>query len=164
MSNNKKLNFEFYQKNDQSLYSVLTQDIRVMHYITEKAETEAEVIENFKKILHYNATHNDGTGYYKIFDQKTYIGFGKLSWDQENKIEIGYMLLPEQWGKGYATLVIAHFLEQIKCSKNLAQFTVYAIIDPKNGASKHLLEKHDFISVWQGIEDGLPSEHLVWQS
>lgn len=73
------------------------------------------------------------------------------------------MLLPEQWGKGYATLVITHFLDQITGSKTLSQFTVYAIIDPKNGASKHLLEKHDFVSVWQGVEDGLPSEHLVWQ-
>ncbi|MBM7688862.1 GNAT family N-acetyltransferase [Enterococcus ureilyticus] len=163
MSNNKKLTFEFYQKNDQILYSILTQDIRVMRYITEKAESETEVVDNFKKILHYNATHNDQTGYYKIFDQETYIGFGKLSWDDEDKIEIGYMILPEKWGKGYATLVIAHFLDWIKRSRSLSQFTVYAIIDPKNSASKHLLEKHAFVSVWQGIEDGLPSEHLIWQ-
>ncbi|WP_430602126.1 hypothetical protein IGJ02_002387 [Enterococcus sp. DIV0724b] len=163
MTNHKDLTFDFYQENDQQLYSLLTKDIRVMRYITEKAEPENEAIENFKKILAYNKAHNDQTGYYKIFDQETYIGFGKLSWDEENKIEIGYMLLPEHWGKGYATQVIAILLDFIEQSKTLSAATIYAIIDPKNGASKHLLEKYHFVSVWQGIEDGLPSEHLVWQ-
>ncbi|OJG92844.1 hypothetical protein RV15_GL002789 [Enterococcus silesiacus] len=134
-----------------------------MRYITEKAESEVEAAENFEKILAYNTTHTDQTGYYKIFDQDTYIGFGKLSWDEENKIEIGYMLLPEQWGQGYATQIIARLLNLIKQSERLSQATTYAIIDPKNGASKHLLEKNHFVSVWQGIEAGLLSEHLIWQ-
>lgn len=163
MLHTKPLTFDFYQENDQQLYSILTQDIRVMRYITEKAEPENEVIENFKKILAYNASHNDQTGYYKIFDQDIYIGFGKLSWDEESKIEIGYMILPEHWGKGYATKIIAHLLNLVRQSEPLSQTTLYAIIDPKNGASKHLLEKNHFVSVWQGIEEGLPSEHLVWQ-
>lgn len=159
----KNLTLEFYNKNDQELYSILTKDFRVMHYITEKAESENEAIANFKKILVYNQSHNDQTGYYKLFDQDTYIGFGKLSWDEEHKIEIGYMLLPDHWGKGYATKVIATLLNMVEQSERLSQSTVYAIIDPKNGASKHLLEKNHFISVWQGIEEGLPSEHLIWQ-
>lgn len=163
MFSNNRLTFDFYQKNDQQLYSVLTKDIRVMRYITEKAEPEIEVVENFKKILAYNAVHDDQTGYYKFFDQEIYIGFGKLSWDEKNEIEIGYMLLPEHWGKGYATQIIAILLDLIQQSKALHDTTVYAIIDPKNGASKHLLEKYQFVSVWQGFEDGLPSEHLVWQ-
>ena len=163
MSTHKKLNVELYQKNDQQLYSILTQDIRVMRYITEKAEPENEAIENFKKILAYNASHHDQTGYYKIFDQATYIGFGKLSWDGGSKIEIGYMILPEHWGKGYATKIITHLLNLVRQSEQLSQATIYAIIDPKNGASKHLLEKNHFVSVWQGVEEGLPSEHLIWQ-
>lgn len=162
MSNRKNITLDFYQKNDQKLYSILTKDIRVMRYITEKAEPESETVESFKKILAYNATHTDQTGYYKIFDQDTYIGFGKLSWDEENKLEIGYMLLPEYWGQGYANQTIAALLSLIKQSEILSQVTVYAIIDPKNGASKHLLEKYHFVSVWQGMEEGLPSEHLVW--
>ncbi|EOL47106.1 GNAT family N-acetyltransferase [Enterococcus caccae] len=164
MINTKHLTVDFYQKEDQQLYSILTQDIRVMRYITEKAEPEIEAIDNFKKILTYNSSHSDQTGYYKIFDQGTYIGFGKLSWEDENKIEIGYMLLPEYWGQGYATQIIGHLLNLIKQSEQLSRATVYAIIDPNNGASKHLLEKHHFVSVWQGVEEGLPSEHLVWKS
>ncbi|MEI5991455.1 GNAT family N-acetyltransferase [Enterococcus crotali] len=161
---NKNLTFEFYQKNDQQLYSMLTKDIRVMRYITEKAESEVEATKNFEKILAYNMTHTDQTGYYKIFDEETYIGFGKLSWDDKNKIELGYMLLPEHWGQGHASQLISALLDRVTQSETLSQATVYAIIDPKNGASKHLLEKNNFVSVWQGIEDGLPSEHLVWQS
>ncbi|OJG75594.1 hypothetical protein RV12_GL001397 [Enterococcus quebecensis] len=133
-----------------------------MRYITEKAETETEATENFKKILAYNASHNDQTGYYKIVDQETFIGFGKLSWDENHKIEIGYMVLPKHWGKGYATQIISTLLNLVKQSTVLSQHTVYAIIDPSNGASKHLLKKYHFTSVWQGIEDGLPSEHLIW--
>lgn len=163
MTHSKQLTFEFYQKDDQELYSVLTKDIRVMRYITEKAEPEQDVIENFKKILAYNQGHHDQTGYYKFFDKETYIGFGKLSWDEEHKIEIGYMLLPKHWGKEYATQVIATLLRMVEYSERLSESTVYAIIDPKNGASKHLLEKNHFVSIWQGIEEGLPSEHLIWQ-
>ncbi|MBO0441855.1 GNAT family N-acetyltransferase [Candidatus Enterococcus ikei] len=163
MSNHKNLTLTFYNKADFQLYYELTKDIRVMRYITEKEESETEAVENFKKILTYNSEYNDQTGYYKIFDQKTYIGFGKLSWDEEDKIEVGYMIAPEHWGKGYATQVIADLMNLIKQSKVLSRSTIYAIIDPNNGASKHLLEKYDFVSVWQGIEDGLPSEHLVWR-
>ena len=163
MSANRTLDFDFYQQEDQPLFSILTKDIRVMRYITEKAETDLEANDNFKKILLYNTTHQDQTGYYKFFDQETYIGFGKLSWDEEGKLEIGYMIVPDHWSKGYATLIIATLLDMVRQSESLNKATVYAIIDPSNGASKHLLEKHHFVSVWQGIEDGLPSEHLVWQ-
>ncbi|MGM0218167.1 GNAT family N-acetyltransferase [Enterococcus sp. AZ126] len=164
MSTSKNIMLEFYQEPDQELYSILTKDIRVMRYITERAESQREAAENFNKILAYNATYHDQTGYYKVFDQKNYIGFAKLSWDKDKKIEIGYMLLPEYWGQGYANQIIATLLDIIKHSKALSQAKVYAIIDPNNGASKHLLKKYHFVSVWQGIEDGLPSEHLVLQS
>lgn len=157
------LTFDFYNDTDFQLYSLLTTDIRVMRYITEIAETATEAEDNFKKILAYNNSHNDQTGYYKFYDNETYIGFGKLSWDDKKRIEIGYMLLPEHWQKGYATAITTQLLQVIKNSKLLSQQTVFAIIDPKNSASKQLLNKHHFVSVWQGIEDGLPSEHLIWQ-
>ncbi|MEI5994973.1 GNAT family N-acetyltransferase [Candidatus Enterococcus mansonii] len=163
MSYTKQLTFEFYQENDFQLYYELTKDSNVMHYITEKAETESEAVTNFKKILSYNTAHNDQTGYYKFFNQETYIGFGKLSWDEDNKIEIGYMLLPIHWGKGYANQLITILLNLIKQSEQLSESTIYAIIDPSNDASKHLLENHQFESVWQGVEEGLPSEHLHWR-
>lgn len=157
------LTFEFYNNNDFQLYSILTTDIRVMRYITEIAETSAEAEDNFKKILTYNNSHSDQTGYYKIFDNETYIGFGKLSWDEKNRIEIGYMLLPDHWQKGYATAIASQLLQIVKKSELLSKHTVFAIIDPKNSASKQLLNKNNFVSVWQGIEEGLPSEHLIWQ-
>ncbi|MFD1900316.1 GNAT family N-acetyltransferase [Enterococcus termitis] len=158
----KGITLRFYEKDDLMLYSQLTQDIRVMRYITEKAETDNETIEKFQKILDYNADHTDQTGYYKVYDQETYLGFAKLSWDTEEKIEIGYMLVPEVWGNGYGNQIIRTLLQKITQSDTLCQATVYAIIDPNNGASKHLLQKYQFESIWQGIEEGLPSEHLVW--
>ncbi|MBO0470906.1 GNAT family N-acetyltransferase [Enterococcus sp. DIV0242_7C1] len=159
----KDLTLSFYETSDLQLYKQLCQDIRVMRYITEKAETDNEAAENFQKILDYNAAHSDHTGYYKVYDRSTYIGFAKLSWDKEKKIEIGYMLLPEYWGMGYAHQIITDLLTKITHSDRLSKATVYAIIDPNNGASKHLLQKHHFDSVWLGIEEGLPSEHLIWK-
>ncbi|GGC87651.1 GNAT family N-acetyltransferase [Enterococcus wangshanyuanii] len=157
------ITLHFYATADYLLYAQLSQDIRVMRYITEKAETDTEAAENFQKILDYNTAHNDHTGYYKVYDQSTYLGFAKLSWDEKKRIEIGYMLLPEYWGRGYAHQIITALLSKITQSNKLSQAVVYAIIDPNNGASRHLLQKHHFEAVWLGIEEGLPSEHLIWK-
>lgn len=56
MSANKTLDFGFYQQEDQPLFSILTKDIRVMRYITEKAESDLEANDNFKRF--YSTTQH----------------------------------------------------------------------------------------------------------
>lgn len=164
MTNNTELSYLPYGSMDQSLYTQLVFDINVMRYITEKAETPSEAKENFEKIIHYNQNNHDITGYYKIMSEQTYIGFGKLSWTDKQEIEIGYMILPNYWGKGYASKFIKDQLHKIQTSPQLEKVPVLAIIDPNNLASKKILLKNGFTSVWKGIEEGLPSEHLYWRA
>ncbi|MHC5229615.1 GNAT family N-acetyltransferase [Enterococcus sp. LJL99] len=164
LNQNKKISFIPYCTEDQSLYNELVFDINVMRYITERAETPSEAKDNFEKIIHYNQINHDVTGYYKIMAGETYIGFGKLSWTDKKEIEIGYMILPNYWGNGYASKFVRDQLHKIQTSPQLEKVPVLAIIDPNNLASKKILLKNGFTSVWKGIEEGLPSEHLYWRA
>ena len=59
----------------------------------------------YNRILLSNAVHPN-FGYYKITEAKSgnFIGIAKLEIKEKNstKAELGYLILPESWGKGIA--------------------------------------------------------------
>ena len=59
-----------------------------------------------------------------------------------NKGEIGYIILEEFWGKGFASEAVSRIIkfgfEDLKLNK------IFALIDPSNTASKKVVEKHAF--------------------
>ena len=68
-------------------------------------------------------------------------GLNSLS-KEHKKAEIGFWLLPEYWGKGYATetskAVLEYAFNEMKLDK------VFAYADVENGASNHVLRKLGF--------------------
>lgn len=148
-----------YSTDDFDHYYKLVKEERVMYYITGRSETFAEATANYNQIIAYNHMHNDRTGYYQLYVETSYVGFGKLSWDDNHRLEIGYMILPAFWRQGYAKQCIQLLLELAQNS-SIKTNEIIANIDPENKVSKHLLTTFGFISVWKGIEAGLPSEHL----
>jgi RimJ/RimL family protein N-acetyltransferase len=58
---------------------------------------------------------------------------------QKNETEAGYMLMPAEWGKGYATEIarrlIAYGFDELGLKK------VFATVDVRNESSIHVLEK-----------------------
>jgi RimJ/RimL family protein N-acetyltransferase len=86
------------------------------------------------------------------------LGFAKLEIKKgnRNEAELGYMLLPEFWGKGFGDEIAKHLLEVAILDPDLKR--VYAITDPDNIASRKILLKNGFISEEVGKIDGLPSE------
>ncbi|MDV2887909.1 GNAT family N-acetyltransferase, partial [Alkalihalophilus pseudofirmus] len=79
----------------------------------------------------------------------------------ENKIEeaeIGYMILPKYWGKGYGSTIAKQLIESAK-QTNLN--ILKAIIDPKNIPSRKILIKQGFSSEKVCEIDGLPGEILA---
>jgi len=56
--------------------------------------------------------------------------------------EVGYMLDPEHWGKGFASEAFAAFIERRHA---LGSRELTADVDPRNQPSIRLLERHGFV-------------------
>ncbi|SFF27609.1 Protein N-acetyltransferase, RimJ/RimL family [Phytobacter palmae] len=142
-------------------YFKLVSNIDVMAMITECAVPCDEASHDFKLILDDNARYSD-LGYYRITDDQNgnFIGLAKLASvaDQPKTAELGYMLLPEYWGRGIASQVAGLLIE--KARRNPEISSLIAIIDPANLASKKILMNNHFITLEFRDFDGLPGEIL----
>jgi len=146
---------------DFDLYFQLVSKIEVMQMITERALSKDEALAEFSQILKKN-NHHPALGSYKILDVQTeyFIGFAKLELEQPdaNTAELGYMLLPEYWGKGIGSQVAKILIDHAKKQHQLND--LIAIIDPKNVASKKILINQGFYSKAFKDFDGLAGEIL----
>jgi [ribosomal protein S5]-alanine N-acetyltransferase len=71
----------------------------------------------------------------------------------ENQVEVGYMLLPEHWGKGLASEMVAHMI--LLCREKQLADEIIGIVDPENHASVSVLAKFGFTQYKTGEIDGL---------
>lgn len=154
------LNLRKFDSNDFNNYFKLISNESVMAMITERSIPLNEAQVKFQKILVRNKKFVE-FGSYKVYTSKTneFIGLGSLILDEEkfDEAELGYMLLPEHWGKGYGS-EIAEILIGIANKAKLKRLT--AIIDPKNLPSRKILVKKGFISETLCEIEGLPGEIL----
>lgn len=152
---------KFLSEEDFHHYFALVSDEKVMAMVTERAIPVEEARNNYKSLLNKNKAHKD-FGSFKVFERDTndFIGLGKLAINEEDlsEAEIGYLVLPEFWGKGYGSEIASLMLEKVEQSKTLNRIT--AIIDPNNAASKKILLNNGFISEKICEIDGLPGEIL----
>jgi len=149
-------------KSDFPQYYLLVGNEQVMAMITEKALSIQEAEKGFEKILNGNALHPD-FGFYKITDSISgnFLGVVKLEIEKQapKEAELGYMILPEHWGKGIGGKVSEMMLNKARLSDVLEKIT--AIIDPKNIASRKILINNGFHSLEFKDFDDLPGEILV---
>jgi len=140
-------------------FYALTGNEKVMAMITERALSKEEALKKFKHFLQNNKLHKS-FGSFKVFEvtSSKLLGFAKLEIKNENRneAELGYMLLPEFWGRGLGDEIAKHLLEVAISDLDLKR--VYAITDPDNIASRKILLKNGFVSEEVGKIDGLPSE------
>jgi Acetyltransferases, including N-acetylases of ribosomal proteins len=156
-----KLSFSKYEAQDfDSYYSIVKQD-EVMRYISGKGLTIGQAQAKFLSILQQGLAE-ESLGYFKVSKEDgVLIGDCKLVQYKLDPsiLEIGYILKPEYWGKGYGAMIGREMLalaDEVAPSKD-----IIGLIDPDNKASKKLLEKFGFITCFLGIEDDLPTEKLV---
>lgn len=71
------------------------------------------------------------------------------------RAEIGYALLPEHWGKGYASEAMAAILDY--GFEEFGLHSVLAEINPANEGSRRVLEKHGF------QEEGRLRQSCLWK-
>lgn len=156
-----EIKLEKFTQEDFADYFLLVSDIKVMEMITERAIEQEEAYADFKKMIENNRI-NVNFGNFKILDSKTdgFIGLAKLEMrDKDSKeVELGYMILPKHWGKGIAGKAGKLLIEIAKRQNQIGK--VFAIIDPKNLASRKILINNQFISKEFKDFDGLPGEIL----
>jgi ribosomal-protein-alanine N-acetyltransferase len=89
---------------------------------------------------------------------KELLGLAKLEIKEgkRNEAELGYLLRPEFWGRGFGNEIAQVLMEVAQSDPELTR--VFAITDPQNIASRKILLRNGFVSEELGEIDGLPSE------
>lgn len=154
-----RLKLEKFTENDFSYYFELVSNQQVMEMITERAIPLEEAQGDFEKLMETNRT-DEAFGNFKITNAETneFIGLGKLVVQNSGEAELGYMILPKYWGKGIAGNLAKQLIETAK--KHPSVHRLFAIIDPKNAASRKILITNGFTSKEFKEFDGLPGEIL----
>ncbi|ATZ67686.1 GNAT family N-acetyltransferase [Acinetobacter haemolyticus] len=156
-----EIKLEKFNIQDFDYYFQLVSNTEVMAMITERAIPRDEAEYDFQQLITNNQLY-ERFGNFKILDADTneFIGLAKLEIKEidADELELGYMLLPSYWGKGIARKVSQHLLEEAK-SQNLIN-KIFAIIDPKNIASRKILTSQGFIHKEFKDYDGLSGEIL----
>ncbi len=141
-----------FRAEDAPLYASLVFNDTVMTMNMGRVFTKEEADFFFDTIIGMNNT--DGiVGYYKVMHEGVFIGMFGISEHDDDSIEIEYMLLPEYWGKGYATQLIRTQINRImdRCPGK----KILAITDPHNIGSIKVLERNGFAKVMDFVnEDG----------
>jgi [ribosomal protein S5]-alanine N-acetyltransferase len=75
-------------------------------------------------------------------DQGSYVGLGKIVPFEDGFTEIGYALLPEFWGKGYASEITCRLITYARACGTVE--SLVALVAPENRASINVLTKQRF--------------------
>ncbi|CAM4219443.1 GNAT family N-acetyltransferase [Bacillus paramycoides] len=155
-----KLHFKKFEATDFNQYFQLVSNESVMAQITERAIPLEEAQNDYEKLLRRNQKHKL-FGSYKVYDSATneFIGLGHVTVNEDNlkEAELGYMILPEHWGKRYGSCIAR---ELIEIAKQTEVNVLKAIIDPNNIPSRKILINVGFTSDIVCEIDGLPGEIL----
>ncbi len=138
----KRLILREFVPEDLNEYAKLDSDPEVMKYISNgKTRTFQEIKGDLERIIKYNS-ENEGFGLWAAIekDSNKFIGWFCLKHlDKTAEIEVGYRLIREFWGKGFASegakaIVIYGF-------NKLGLKRIVAVADQGNKASIRVLEK-----------------------
>ncbi|MCW9132188.1 GNAT family N-acetyltransferase [Bacillus paramycoides] len=155
-----KIHFKKFEATDFNQYFQLVSNESVMAQITERAIPLEEAQNDYEKLLRRNQKHKL-FGSYKVYDSATneFIGLGHVTVNEDDlkEAELGYMLLPEHWGKRYGSCIAR---ELIEIAKQTEVNVLKAIIDPNNIPSRKILINVGFTSDIVCEIDGLPGEIL----
>ena len=154
-----KITLDKFTENDFQLYYQLVNDEKVMEMITGRAIELQDAQIKFKKILDRNAAYKD-FGSFKIMDPITndFLGFAKLELIKgtQYETELGYMVLPQYWGKQIAGVAAKQLIKIAFDHQEIKR--IIAVIDPKNLASRKILMNNNFTFIGYQDYDGLPGE------
>jgi len=134
-----KLKLQKMKETDFPFFSRLVYHEDVMNMNLGRPFTEEEAKGYFAYVMEYSAEH-ESSGGYLVFMERTPVGIAFL-WIRE-EAEIEYMLLPEFWGKGYATEIAGMLVNRAKEEGGVRKIS--GTIDPANERSRRVLLENGF--------------------
>lgn len=106
-----RLKYRFFTKEDFPLFYSVFSNEEIMKYAwIDKFENEEDTLPFFEDFINDTDTPNKNSTYaFAVLsrEEDAFIGFADIQLHSQNSFggcgEIGYFLLPDYWGKGYAT-------------------------------------------------------------
>lgn len=107
----KRLKFRYFTEQDFSLFCSIFSNEQVMRYAwIDKIDNKEDMLRLFDDFLNHDGKLSNNNSYvFAVFlrEDDRFIGFADMVIQSQNSNggcgEIGYFLLPEYWGNGYAT-------------------------------------------------------------
>jgi len=145
---------------DRSNYINWYTNDTVMKYITGKGMTDEAANARFEFALDTNKKFPE-LGFYSANkkEDNTFVGLVKLVYYGNMQAEVGYGLMPEFWGKKFATEMLKCFIDYSKTLPKIKE--LIAIVDPENILSIKLLKNQSFIYFKNGIENKRKVEYYI---
>ena len=157
--NSRRLNYRKFSPDDIQNYARWYCNDDVMKHIAGRGLTQEEMKARFAQAIAVNQQHPQ-LGYYAAYhkDNNDFIGITKLVFTTPSQVEVGYGSLPECWGKGYASEMLAAAVTHVQASCSEVTELV-AIVNPANTGSKKVLTNRLFEWYDSGMMYGLPVEY-----
>src|SRR5436189_5346860 len=140
----KRLLVRRYAENDKDHFFALNGNEEVMRYIRD-VKTKKECDEFLLQVIAYSETKKL-FGRWAVEDKlsKEFVGsFALIPVEGKDQMQLGYSLLPEHWGKGYATELTVAGLEYV--FSKTAIDPIYAYTESVNLPSQRVLLKAGFM-------------------
>lgn len=132
-------------RHDLDKYHMLCTNPKVMQFVTGYALTKDESDQMLLDFIDvYEEKSIFGRYFIELKTDGNLIGLAKLD-ECEGQAEIGYRILEEYWGKGYATALVKSLLDFTTITLKL-QINI-AFVDVRNHASIRVLEKAGMVNV-----------------
>lgn len=137
---------EFIEEDFEQFYSVFSNQQVMRYALREVSRNPEDKRSYFDEILCHNQT-KEGRGGYEfavlLASTGAFVGFADVEVTLQNDHggcgEIGYFLLPDYWGKGFATEIANTLLEF--CFTAIGLHRVCASCNAANHASEHVMQK-----------------------
>ncbi|MGV3601171.1 MAG: GNAT family N-acetyltransferase [Dyadobacter fermentans] len=138
-----RLRYEKFTPNHFEDYFRLVSRQDVMVHISGAGLDLSGARKRFERSLRADGRQND-MGFVAVYERATdlYVGLGKIVPFEDGFTEIGYALLPEFWGKGYASEITATLIAYARNCGSVE--SLVALVSPENQASINVLTKHQF--------------------
>ncbi len=144
MQSSERLRFHQINQQDRELSVKLSMSLEIMRYISGRALSRPEAEDRFESQLKAN-TISANLGFFNAIRsaEEIFIGYLKISNDKEDTLEIGYAVLPEFRGQGFASEMTAAMIHHVKTQFPEIQ-KLSGLVDIENKSSARILEKYGF--------------------
>ena len=138
-----RLLIKHYKKENLKDFKTVLMDDDIMKHISGKGYSLEVTEQKFANALEVNSK-NKNAGFFNVTlkENSRLVGFAKLVAIDDDKLEVGYAIVKNLWGKGFASEITLNLVEHARIY--YPEKAVIGIVDFGNEASKNVLLKQNF--------------------